>query len=106
MGKEGPDGNHELWGELTIKDVVKNVKLNVEFGGILKDPYGNEKAGFTLTGMIRRSDWGLTWNTVIESGGLMVGDEITISCEIELTNAGSNNLTMEVKSPAAKIGFL
>lgn len=60
-----------------IKGVTKNVKLQVQFGGMLNDPWGNEKAGFTVTGKINRSDWGLVWNTAIEAGGLMVSDAVT-----------------------------
>ena len=102
IGKADKDGNHELWGELTMLGVTKNIKLNVQFGGILNDPFGNEKAGFSLTGKIKRSDWGLTWNTTIETGGLMVSDEITISCEIELINLNQKDLVMELKSSTDK----
>ena len=94
IGKSDPDGNHGLWGELTMRGISKNVKLNVQFGGIMKDPWGNEKAGFTVTGKINRSDWGLIWNTSIEAGGVMVSEEVTISCEVELTNIGQKDLTM------------
>jgi len=102
IGKECPNSNHELWGELTIKGITKNLKLDVQFGGITNDPWGNEKAGFTVTGKINRSDWGLTWNTAIETGGVMVSDEVTISCEIELTNVGQTDLKMEVGSSTNK----
>lgn len=95
--KSGIDNSHELWGELTMKGITKNVKLNVELGGILIDPWGNEKAGFTVTGRINRSDWGLTWNTAMETGGLMVSDEITIACEIELTNVGQKDLEIDLE---------
>ncbi len=95
--KPESDGKHELWGELTMKGVTKNVKLNVEFGGIMKDPWGNEKAGFTVTGKINRTDWGLVWNATIETGGIMLGEEVKISCEVELTNAGEKELTMELE---------
>jgi polyisoprenoid-binding protein YceI len=101
IGKSGPDGSHDLWGELTMVGITKNVKLNVEFGGIQKDPWGNEKAGFTVTGKIKRSDWGLVWNTAVESGGVMVSDEIAISCEIELTNIGQKDLKMELVTKAS-----
>jgi polyisoprenoid-binding protein YceI len=90
------DGNHVLWGELTMVGITKNVKLNVEFGGIVNDPWGNEKAGFTVTGKFKRSDWELTWNNAMETGGLMVGDEVSIACEIELINIGIKDLTMEL----------
>lgn len=102
MGGSTPKGNHELWGDLTIKGITKNVKLTVQFGGIQKDPWGNEKAGFTVNGKINRSDWGLTWNTAIESGGVMVGDEINITCEIELTNAGQHTAVMELEQVTGK----
>lgn len=91
------NGNHELWGELTMVGITKNVKLNVEFGGIVTDPWGNEKAGFTVTGKFNRSDWELTWNTAIEAGGFMIGDEVSISCEIELINAGKKDAVMELE---------
>jgi polyisoprenoid-binding protein YceI len=97
IGKADPDGNQELWGELTMRGVTKNVKLNVQFGGIVKDPLGNEKAGFTVSGKINRSDWGLVWNSTIETGGLMVSDEVMISCEVELINKGQEDLTMKLE---------
>jgi polyisoprenoid-binding protein YceI len=97
MGKPDADGNQELWGELTMLGVTNNVKLNVQFGGIAKDPWGNEKAGFTLTGVINRSDWGLVWNATIETGGLMVSDEVNISCEVELINKGQEDMTMKLE---------
>ncbi len=84
IGKPDHSGNQELWGELTIKEVTKNIKLNIQFGGTATDPWGNEKAGFTVTGKINRSEWGLVWNTAMDAGGIMVGDEISVLCEIEL----------------------
>ncbi|MGG9970177.1 YceI family protein [Ferruginibacter sp. SUN002] len=78
------DGSYELYGDLTIKDVTKQVKLSVEFGGVVKDPYGNTKAGFTINGKINRKDFGLTWNAVTEAGGVVVSDEVRISAEIQL----------------------
>ena len=95
--KSDADGNHELWGELTMMGITQNIKLNLQLGGILNDPWGNERAGFTVTGKINRSNWGLTWNSPIESGGLMVSDEIAISCEVELTNIGQNDLTIQLE---------
>ena len=97
IGIPGPDGIQELWGELTIIGITKNVKLNVLFGGMVKDPWGNEKAGFTISGKINRSDWGLVWNANIESGGVMVADEVMISCEIELINKGQEDMTMRLE---------
>ena len=79
--------DYTLHGDLTIKDVTKNIILNVEFGGIQKDPYGNIKAGFTVSGKINRKDFGLTWNAALEAGGVMVSDEVKINCEIQLIKA-------------------
>ena len=78
------DGSYELYGDLTIKGITKRIKLDVEFGGVMKDPWGNEKAGFTINGKINRKDWGLNWNAVLEAGGMLVSDEVRISCELQL----------------------
>ena len=78
------DGSFTLYGDLSIRETTKNVKLDVEFGGIVKDPYGNTKAGFTINGKINRKDFGLTWNAVTEAGGIVVSDEVRIACEIQL----------------------
>ena len=78
------DGSYELYGDLTIRDVTKNVKLSVEFGGVVKDAYGNTKAGFTINGKINRKDFGLTWSAVTEAGGVVVSDEVKIISEIQL----------------------
>lgn len=85
---EKVDGeNYKLQGDLTIKDVTKSVGLNVEYGGIQKDPWGNMKAGFTITGKINRKDFGLNWNAALEAGGVMVSEEVRIYCEIQLVKA-------------------
>lgn len=78
------DGSYELYGDLTIKGISKQVKLDVEFGGIVRDPWGNEKAGFTINGKVNRKDWGLNWNATLETGGVLISDEVKISCEIQL----------------------
>lgn len=78
------DGSYTLYGDLTIRDVTKNVKLDVEFGGVVTDPWGNTKAGFTIHGKINRKDFGLNWNAVTEAGGVMVSDEVKIQCEVQL----------------------
>ena len=100
--KADAENNHELWGELTIKGITKQIKLDVQFGGVIMDPWGNEKAGFTVTGKINRSDWELTWNTPIQTGGLMVSDEVIISCEVELTKVIQNELVMELEPTSDK----
>lgn len=79
--------NYKVSGNLTIKDVTKPVILYAEHGGIQKDPWGNIKTGFTISGKINRSDFGLTWNAALETGGVMVSDEVRISAEIQLVKA-------------------
>ncbi len=78
------DGSYELYGHLTIKDTTKPVKLSVEFGGVLKDPWGNVKAAFTINGKINRKEWGLNWNAALETGGVLVSEEVKINCEVQL----------------------
>jgi polyisoprenoid-binding protein YceI len=83
--KDLGDNLYELTGNLSIKDVTKPVTLSAEFGGIMTDPWGNVKAGFSITGKISRKYWGLNWNAALEAGGVLVGEEVKISAEIELT---------------------
>lgn len=74
----------ELHGDLTIRGVTKPVTLKVDFGGIVTDPYGQTKAGFTIQGKISRKEFGLTWNAVTEAGSVVVSDEIKIHAEVQL----------------------
>jgi len=76
--------SYELYGDLTIRDVTKNIKLDVEFGGVITDPWGNTRAGFTINGKINRKDYGLSWNALTETGGLVAGDDVRIHVEVEL----------------------
>lgn len=85
--KDLGDDMYELNGSLKIKDVSKPVTLAVEFGGVMSDPWGNIKAGFSISGKINRKDWGLNWNAALEAGGVLVGEEVKINCDIELTKA-------------------
>ena len=79
--KDGDD--YIVNGDLTIKGETKPAKLTAEFGGIATDPWGNTKAGFTLSGKINRSDFGLTWNAALETGGVMVSEEVKILGELQ-----------------------
>ncbi|RQO67672.1 hypothetical protein DBR43_24445 [Pedobacter sp. KBW06] len=81
LSKDGDD--YTLHGNLVVKGTSKPVKLNVEFGGIATDPWGNTKAGFTLNGKINRTDFGLTWNAALETGGVMVSEEVKILGELQ-----------------------
>jgi len=82
--KDLGDEMFELTGDLTIKEVTKSVTLTVEYGGIMTDPWGNVKAGFSLSGKINRKDFGLNWNAALEAGGVLVGEEVKISGDVEL----------------------
>lgn len=77
------DAQYILKGVLDIKGIVREVNLNVEFGGTNKDPWGNEKAGFSFEGTINRKEWGLNWNAMLESGGVLVSDEVKIAGELQ-----------------------
>jgi polyisoprenoid-binding protein YceI len=84
-GKLQKEGNElVLVGDLTIRDTTKKVKLNVEHGGTVVDPYGNTKAGFEINGKINRKDFGLMWSAVTEAGGVVVGDDVKLHLNIEL----------------------
>ena len=80
--KKGED-EYDLSGKLTIKGVTKDVTFSVEFGGVAKDPWGNEKAGFSLSGKINRTDFGLNWNAALETGGVIVSEEVRINAEVQ-----------------------
>ena len=84
-GITGSGSNYELTGDLTIKGVTKPVTFDLEFGGVGKDPWGNTRAGFTLTGTINRKDFGMAYNAVLETGGIMVGEKVSIELDIEAT---------------------
>lgn len=81
--KQKDDDEYELKGKLTIKNITKEIKLEVEFGGIGKDPWGNEKAGFSVSGKINRKDWELNWNAALETGGVLVSDEVKINADLQ-----------------------
>ena len=78
------DDDYELTGDLTIKDVTKQVKLEVEFGGSADDFYGNTKAGFEITGKINRKEFGLTWDGITEAGSVVVGEDIKLTINAQL----------------------
>jgi len=76
--------NDKVTGKLTIKDVTNEVSLDLDNGGVGKDPWGNTRIGFTLSGKINRKDWGLNWNAAVETGGVLVSEEVSINCEVQL----------------------
>lgn len=80
--KKGND--YKLAGDLTIRGNARPVELDVEFGGIVKDPWGNVKAGFEMTGKINRKEYGLTWNALTEAGGVVVGEDVKLHINVEV----------------------
>jgi len=73
----------KMTGNLTIRGISKKVTLDIDMGGTVTDPWGNQRSGFVLTGQINRKDFGLNWNKAIEAGGVVVGDEVKLVIEIE-----------------------
>ncbi|HZF70084.1 YceI family protein [Sulfuricurvum sp.] len=73
----------KMTGNLTIRGVTKKEVLNIEMGGVITDPWGNQRSGFTLTGKVNRKDFGLNWNKAIEAGGFVVGDDVKLIIEVE-----------------------
>ena len=84
MTKTGDD-NYSLVGDLTLHGVTKSVTLKVEHGGQMQDFYGQTKAGFEITGTIKRKEFGLTWDGVTEAGGVVVSDDVKLVMNIQLT---------------------
>jgi polyisoprenoid-binding protein YceI len=78
----------KLHGDLTIRGVTKPITLNVEYGGLVVDPYGQTKAGFTVNGKISRKEFGLVWNAVTEAGQIVVSDDIRLQCEVQVVKQG------------------
>ena len=73
----------KLIGDLTIRDVTKEITLDVDFNGIAVDPYGQTKAGFEITGEVNRKDFNLTWNAVTEAGSIVVSDKVKLAIDVQ-----------------------
>lgn len=86
----------KLHGDLTMHCVTKPVVLDLEIGGVDKDPWGNEVAGFSASATVNRKDWGISWNKTLDSGGVLVGDKVDIVLEV------SGNAKKAEAAPAAK----
>lgn len=79
--KSGDD--YTLTGDLSVHGVTKSISLDVEFGGLAQDPWGNTKAGLSATGKLNRKDFGLNWNAALEAGGVLVGEEVKLHIELQ-----------------------
>ncbi|MDI6031798.1 YceI family protein [Flavobacterium sp. LB2P84] len=77
------EGEYELVGDLSLHGVTKSVKLAAEYGGLMKDPWGNTKMALALEGKINRKDWGLNWNSALETGGVLVSEEVRLNIELQ-----------------------
>ncbi|MGM0545388.1 MAG: YceI family protein [Bacteroidota bacterium] len=78
------DDEYKVTGDMTIRDLTKEIDLDVTHGGTVGDPYGNTKAGFEITGTINRKEFGLTWDAVTEAGNVVVGDKIKLQLNVQL----------------------
>lgn len=79
------ENEYEIVGNLTIKDVTKSVTFQAEYGGIGKDPWGNQKAGYSVEGKINRTAFDLSWNAALETGGVMVSEDVKFQADIQFT---------------------
>lgn len=77
------DGSYEVYGDLTIRDITRSEKFDAEFGGVIKDPWGNTRAGITISGKINRKQFGLAWSGATETGSLIVGEDVKIHVALE-----------------------
>jgi len=84
--KKEKDSRYKLIGDITIRGITSELILDVEYGGAMKDPWGNEKVGFELEGKLNRKQFGLKWDAITEAGGAVVGDEVKLQLNVELIN--------------------
>lgn len=84
---EGQGDDFRVVGDLTIKDVTKEVALDYEHGGDVTDPFGNRKIGGTLSATVKRSEWGLTWNVPLDSGGWLVSDNVKLEVDLQVAES-------------------
>lgn len=89
---KGQGERYRVTGELTIRDVTREVVLDTEFGGQGQDPWGNQRVAFTATASVDRRDFGLTWNQALETGGVLVGERIDIQLDVQAVQAASSQV--------------
>ena len=90
------DDHGRVIGDLTIRGVSHEVALDVEYSGQAKSPWGTTSAGFTARTKVNRKDWGLNWNVALETGGVLVGEEIAIDIELEIVKQVAQEQTEAV----------
>ncbi len=84
---EPKGSDYKIYGNLTVRGVTKPIVLDAEASGPIKDPWGNTRVGVSATGKVNRKEFGLNWNTVLEAGGFLVGDDVKMNVDIELVKA-------------------
>jgi len=94
---------YELDGELTIRNITKPVILEIEFAGIVIDPYGQTKAGFTINGKIKRKEFNLIWDAVTEAGQVVVSNDIKIHAEVQLIKQQKERIAIEHREAEIEI---
>ncbi|NQU32343.1 MAG: YceI family protein [Bacteroidetes bacterium] len=82
--KKVSENKYKITGNFTMLGVTKEITLDAKYGGTINDPWGNTKAGIKVTGTINRTDWGLKYNSKMDTGGLMIGEDVDIVCNFEL----------------------
>jgi polyisoprenoid-binding protein YceI len=87
----GAGSTYRVNGELTIRGVTRPVVLDVEYGGTLRDPYGHDRAGFSAKAVVNRKEFGITFNQVLDHGGLALGELVTIEIDVEATRAAAKS---------------
>lgn len=91
----GKKDAYDVTGDLTMHGVTKRITMPVEFLGSAKDPWGNERAGFTLSTTLNRKDYGINWNKALDAGGTMLGDDVDVTVSLE-------TVKKKADAPAAK----
>ncbi len=81
------DGSYNIHGDLTIRGITKSIRLEVEFGGVIKDPWGGTRAGLTVSGKINRKEFGLVWHMTTDTGGVVLGDDVRLHVALEFVKA-------------------
>jgi polyisoprenoid-binding protein YceI len=87
-------GSFKLVGDLTIRGTTREVVLEATFEGRAKDPWGNDRAGFSATGKLSRNDFGLLWNQALEAGGVAVGDEVKLTLDVEVVRQAAAQVSV------------
>jgi len=95
--KKSGEDEYKLDGDLTIRDITKNVTLDVTYNGMMVDPWGQTKAGFEITGKINRKEFGLKWHAVTETGSVLAGDEVKLVLNVQMVKQAQSPAITETE---------